>query len=1698
TSDEQLALPTLNKSYFIENAGQWPSEVFYKMSIGGLDAWITKDGVVYDFYLNEKVVGQDNNNISAVPALKPEKTWQRKGQVIAVELSESNLPSLEPTGTQEAYYNYIRGNDPSQWTSQVALYQEVKLANVFNQIDLKYYFDQGYLRYDYIVKPGGNPADIKFEINGCENYYVNAKGELILDTRFGAVKQKQLELYQIVNQQKVSVEGEFAQTDAGIHFVVGNYDATKDLIIDPLVWSTFIGGNSDEVVNDMLLDDNNNIYLTGYTQSSDFPTSMGAYDVSFNDGGEDVLLTKLDPTGSTLLYTTFIGGTQNEFGQGLALDNSNAVYLIGSTESADFPTTSGVYSQTLNGGRDVFVLKVNTDGTALAFSTLLGGNSFEFGHGIQLDNTGQIYLTGYTNSSNFPTTAGAYDETSNGNLDIFVSKMNATGTSLSYGTLIGGSGNDLGLSIAIDNGNNAYITGYTTDGTGFPTTTGAFAENDNGSSESFVIKLNAAGSALQYSTFIGGTGDDVSTGLKIDGAGNAYLYGYTQSIDFPTTTDAYSRIKVGGDLEGFVSKLNSLGSALVFSTYLGGNANDLVADLVLDDDQVIYLTGYTESSSFPTTTNADDASYNGNEDVFVAKLSANGTDLLYGSFMGGAGDEKAFNLGLDAAGALYVAGQTRSFDFPITPDSYDQNQNGGLDIFVTKMTITTSTSTTCLSDGITFSTQLEIDDFPINYPGCTNIPGNVTIDEASNGTITNLDGLAQLESIGGDLFFDGNSSIGNINGLSNLESIGGDLRFSYEEGLTNLLGLSSLTSLGGNLTVNNSENMLSLNGLQLLSSIGGTLNIYNNEKLASLTGLNNITSLGGSLGLWENSVLMSLDELASLVSISGGIYISRNAMLTSLNGLQNIDPNTIQSSASTLDDIEIHENPMLFDCAVTSICDALMLSGTTTDIRENATNCDSKLAVENICSPVATILTLNCPTDIAVTIPAGQNSTVVTWNAPTSTTTCLLGENVNLTQTSGANSGTNFTAGTYTISYEAVDDCENTENCSFTLTVNNTTVTTGCDDFSGFTKLGEYNGHSYYISDDKERWDNARVIGQNLGAYLATMNDQAENDFLKSKLGDELVYIGFSDAAQEGTGAWANGESVTIDLSFNNTDENDYAVMNFWAGTWDMSNKWVSKRFVLERNCLGNAPTSISLNCPADIELSTSTGTAIATWNTVTASTTCAGNNIVVNQTEGLPTGSTFAVGTYTISYEVTDDCGNTETCSFSITVVDNSTSACPTVLAGFTKLGEYEGHTYFMSDEKTQWTDAKVIAEDLGTYLVSINSQAENDFLKELLDSEMVFIGYTDEGSEGVGTWSNGDPVTFDLSFNNNSENDYAVMNDWAGTWGMNNKWVAKRFVVEQDCSTNGGSSLAINCPTEIYQTTTTGSAIVNWTMPTATTTCSNGSAVVFTQTEGLPAGSSFEIGTYNISYEVTDACNNLENCSFTITIEAEGTGTCLNELDGFTKLGEYQGNGYYLSDDKSRWPDAQTISEGFGGHLVVLENQAENDFLKSKLASELVYIGYSDVTNEGIGEWVNGVPVTLDLSYNNSDENDYAVMNDWAGTWEMNNYWVKKRFVMEVGCVINRTQPIATPTETDLFILKVNPNPAKDFINLKMETESSQSVVIEVFTINGKLVFQTKKDLSIGNTEMRIPIEELAKGFFLLQVSGPNFKETRKLVKE
>jgi len=597
--------------------------------------------------------------------------------------------------------NYFLGNDPTSWHTDVSTFAQVKYPDLYPGIDLLYYGNQRQLEYDFIVAPGANPNMIQLGFQGADDLELDDQGNLILRIGEDQIQMHKPLMYQEVDGVRHEIAGGyFFISQSQVGFQVAAYDRAKALIIDPtLVYSTYLGGSSEDIGFSIAVDVSGSAYITGYTASVDFPTSGAAQPAS--GGSLDAFVTKLNSTGSAFVYSTYFGGSNSDQGRGIAVDNAGNAYVTGVSESVNFPTTNARDSA-IGGSQDAFVAKLNSTGSALIYSTFLGGNHGDRGLGIALDADDNVYVTGMTLSSDFPTAHPIQPAHGGGNCatppsmfpcsDAFVTKLDAAGSTLVYSTYLGGSGEDIGNSIAVDAFGNVYLNGATTS-TNFPTVYALQSVHQGGVYDAFVSKIEPLGSTLLYSTYLGGGDDDYGNAIAVDAAGSAVVTGNTRSVNFPTYSPFQPVIGASNGFDAFLTKLNPAGSSLAYSTYLGGQGDDLSYDIAVDNLGNTYVTGLTRSLDFPLANPFQPVSggvgpFSG--EAFVLKMKPSGSALVYSSFLGGSGDENAFGGGFcgaiaaDTLGNAYLTGCTNSTNFS-TAGSAQPTRGGGFDAFVVKI-----------------------------------------------------------------------------------------------------------------------------------------------------------------------------------------------------------------------------------------------------------------------------------------------------------------------------------------------------------------------------------------------------------------------------------------------------------------------------------------------------------------------------------------------------------------------------------------------------------------------------------------------------------------------------------------------------------------------------------------------------------------------------------------------------------------------------------------------------------------------------------------------------------------------------------------------------------------------------------------------------------------------------------------------------
>jgi len=650
--------------------------------------------------------------VNSLGPLTDRHTGKNSRWVVKLDFVGAN-PGVKPVGTDKTgtVISYFQGA-PGNWKTGISPYSRVIYANLWPGIDLVYTGTMDKLKYEFIVHPGADPARIRLTYRGASSVHINAKGQLVVTTPSGGFEDGAPVAYQENSGNRVNVPLEYEivnhsgrRTDHGSSgenegdaitygFSVGEYDRTQPLVLDPviLIYCGYVGGPNFDYGYGIAASKEGNAYITGYTSSmeSSFPVTVGP-DLTFNRGSMDAFVAKLNASGTALDYCGYIGGSGDDYGYGIAVDPSGNAYVTGYTSSTEstFPVTVGP-DLTHNGLFDVFVAKVNADGTALDYCGYIGGSSHDYGRGIAVDSSGNAYVTGYTLSmeSTFPVTVGP-DLTQNGNHDAFVAKVKANGKALDYCGYIGGSGQDYGRGIAVDGSGNAYVTGSTNSTeSSFPIEGGPYL-TQSGDFDAFVAKVDPQGTAVLYCGYIGGSGEDVGTGIAVDGSGNAYITGYTSSSEstFPAIGGPYVTYN-GGYYDAFVAKVRDTGSS-AYCGYIGGSAYDVGTGIAVDGRGYAYVTGYTSSKedSFPVNVGPG-LTHSGSFDVYVAKVDSSGSELSYCGYIGGSNADLGLGLALDADGSgnVYLTGNTYSMEssFPVVGGP-DLSQNGSRDAFVAKI-----------------------------------------------------------------------------------------------------------------------------------------------------------------------------------------------------------------------------------------------------------------------------------------------------------------------------------------------------------------------------------------------------------------------------------------------------------------------------------------------------------------------------------------------------------------------------------------------------------------------------------------------------------------------------------------------------------------------------------------------------------------------------------------------------------------------------------------------------------------------------------------------------------------------------------------------------------------------------------------------------------------------------------------------------
>ena len=606
----------------------------------------------------------------------------------------SKTPAIAGLAPLAYQTNYFFGAGETQQVTGIANHARVKYASIYPGIDMVLYGNQQQLEYDLVLAPGAKPRQIKLNFTGADKVALSTAGDLVLTTAVGEVAFHKPVAYQEIRGQRKPVAAKYVLADNGrVSFLLGKYDITQPLVIDPILnYSSLVWGSA----NGIAVDAAGSTYIAGNISTTDLPASSG-YQTSLK-GTVDAYIVKLDPSGTKVVYATYLGARRAfTEGKGIAVDSSGNAYVFGATDSGSFPVTAGAYQTSATGGS--FVTKLNAAGNTLLYSTFVNGATIA---AIAADNSGSAYLTG--NATALTTTAGAFQTGYSVTTRPFVAKLNASGATMAYATYLAGTQYDVGMpvgasnnsgkSIAVDASGNAYVTGMTVS-SNFPTYQ-AYQAMRSGAQDAFVTKLNATGSGLVYSTYLGGSVDETANGIAVNGAGEAYVAGQTTSDNFPVTAGVFQSRKGYWGYQvsnGFITKLNADGKALVYSSYLGGDwcyrceaypDQDAATTVAVDAAGYAYIGGYITSTVFPTTDAIQSIPTLGGYNYrlpFVAKIRPLGNQRVYSVVLGKRQPGNAVNaVAVDDNGSAYAVGHNSTYttDYPTTAGSFSASGSGYL------------------------------------------------------------------------------------------------------------------------------------------------------------------------------------------------------------------------------------------------------------------------------------------------------------------------------------------------------------------------------------------------------------------------------------------------------------------------------------------------------------------------------------------------------------------------------------------------------------------------------------------------------------------------------------------------------------------------------------------------------------------------------------------------------------------------------------------------------------------------------------------------------------------------------------------------------------------------------------------------------------------------------------------------------------
>ncbi|MCI0588298.1 MAG: hypothetical protein L0323_15820, partial [Planctomycetes bacterium] len=693
---------------FVPNLGQWEHPARFVARIGGTAVFLEEGGFA-----------------SSVPDRGGEGAeGTARGATVRMRFAGAGPCEIVGEEPLAGVHAYFLGNDPASWKTGVPRFGAVRYRGAWPGVEVRLYEKEGHLEYDLVVSPGASLAAVEFTVEGAEGLCLDEEGTLVLETAVGALRQPRAKTFEVDasgRRRELSARYEVRGRDR-FGFVVPEWAGESGLVVDPgLLWSTFVGAGSDDIPNALAVDASGVVTIAGYTSSPLYPTTPGAWDTTYS-GTYEIFVTRLDPSqppSQQLLYSTFVGGDSNEWAYALSGDASGVVTVAGTTTSSNYPTTPGAWDTTYSSPTpafdgDVFVTRLDLSQPSsqqILYSTYVGATDDDTAFGVSADPSGVVTIAGWTSSPNYPTTPGAWDTTHDGIWDVFVTCLDPSQPSsqqLLYSTFVGGADDDNVYALAVDASGVVTIAGRTFSAD-YPTTPGGWDTTYDGPASSlfyggdaFATRLDPSQPSAQqllYSTFVGGSATDLALALSVDAPAVVTIAGWTTSADYPTTPGAwdwtYNGPSTTSGRDVFVTRLDPTqpsSQQLLYSTFVGGAGNDDAFAVSVDPSGVVTIAGRTTSAAYPTTPGAWDTTYNGAginpTDVFVTRLDPSqpsSQQLLYSTFVGGSAAESASSLSVGASGVVTIAGSTRSAAYPTTPGAWDTTYYAGEDVFVTRL-----------------------------------------------------------------------------------------------------------------------------------------------------------------------------------------------------------------------------------------------------------------------------------------------------------------------------------------------------------------------------------------------------------------------------------------------------------------------------------------------------------------------------------------------------------------------------------------------------------------------------------------------------------------------------------------------------------------------------------------------------------------------------------------------------------------------------------------------------------------------------------------------------------------------------------------------------------------------------------------------------------------------------------------------------